>query len=98
VDAAMAGFTTTIGTFRLNVMLSKANDTFIHESYHLNGHSNYGIWAYQMKHVLERNNMFTYCITLSSGMMTMREVVGRKQTMSAFNSNAKNIRRKLMKH
>jgi len=89
MDTTMAGFTTVSGTFRPNVMLSKANYTSIHESSHLNGHSNYGAWAYQMKHVLERNDMFTYYINPPNGMMTMTKAVGRKQAMSAFNSNSK---------
>ncbi len=97
VDATMANFTTTNGAFRPNVMFSKASNTSIHKSYHLNGHSNYGVWVYQMKHVFERNDMFTYYITPPSGMMTMTKAIGRKRTMSAFNSNAKNIGLKLMK-
>jgi len=46
MDTTKAGFTIMSGMFRPNVMLSKANYTSIHESSHLNGHSNYGAWAY----------------------------------------------------
>lgn len=41
-----------------NVILSKVNDISIHESYHLDGQLNYEIWAYQMKHVLEKDDLF----------------------------------------
>ncbi len=61
-----------------DVILSKVNDTSIYESYHLDGHLNYEIWAYQMKHVLEKDDLFTYYTNPSNVIMVMTKIIGRK--------------------
>jgi hypothetical protein len=81
-----------------NVILSKVNDTSIHESYHLDGCLNYEVWAYQMKHVLEKDDLFTYCTNPPNIIMVMTKIIERKQTMNTLNSNVKNMRFNLMKH
>jgi len=83
---------------RPDVILSKVNDTSIHESYHLDDHLNYEVWAYQMKHVLEKDDLFTYCTNPPNIIMVMTKIIERKQTMNALNSNAKYMRFNLMKH
>ncbi len=35
----------------------------IPEAYHLERASNYGIWAYKMKHMLQQNNLFPCYVT-----------------------------------
>ncbi len=61
-----------------DVILSKVNDTFIHESYHLDGHLNYEIWAYQMKHVLEKDDLFIHYTNPPNVIMVMTKIIGRK--------------------
>jgi hypothetical protein len=63
---------------RPDVILSKVNDTSIHESYHLDGHSNYEIWPYQMKHVLDKDDIFIYCTNPPNVIMVMTKIIGRK--------------------
>lgn len=80
-----------------DVILLKVNDTSIHEYYHLDDHLNYEIWAYQMKHALEKDYLFIYCTNPPNVIMVMRKIIERKQTMNALNSNVKNMRFNLMK-
>lgn len=82
---------------RPDVILSKVNDTSIHESYHLDGCLNYEVWAYQMKHVFEKDDLFTYCTNPPNIIMVMTKIIESKQTMNALNSNVKNMKFHMMK-
>jgi hypothetical protein len=44
---------------------TQSSHTVIPEIYHLTGMENYGIWAWRMKNVLERDGLFVYCTTLA---------------------------------
>jgi hypothetical protein len=58
---------------------------------------NYGIWAWRMKSVLERDGLFVYCTTPARENMTEVEKRGRTQALSVLNGSAKNTAYKLMK-
>ena len=58
---------------------------------------NYGIWAWRMKSVLERDELFVHCTKPTSSTMSDVEKRGRVQAMSALNGSSKNTVYKLMK-
>ena len=67
------------------------------ETYHLEGGSNFGVWAYRMKNHLQKDGRFRYCITPPSDIMGEEERTARQQVMSIINSNAKNSALKLLR-
>ena len=58
--------------------------------YHLEGGRNFGVWAYRMKNLLQKDGRFVYCLTAPSKIMGEEERTARQQAMSIINSNAKN--------
>ena len=65
-------------------------DNGLPESYHLEGGGNYGIWAYRIKNLLQKDGRFRYCITAPSDPLGEEERIARQQVLSIINSNAKN--------
>lgn len=59
-------------------VLHVSNQTTIPESYHLIGVENYGTWAFRMKNVLLRDNLYDYCITAPRNPMPEQERIGRR--------------------
>lgn len=66
-----------------------SNQTTIPESYYLIGVENYETWAFRMKIVLLRDNLYDYCITASSSPILEQEHIGRRQAMSTINGSVK---------
>lgn len=74
-----------------------AGDSGLPESYHLDGGGNFGVWAYRMKNLLQKDGRFHYCITPPSKTMGEEEKMARQQVLSIINSNAKNNALKLLR-
>ena len=74
-----------------------AGDSGLPETYHLEGGSNFGVWAYRIKNLLQRDGRFRYCVTPPSKIMGEEERMARQQVMSVINSNAKNNALKLLR-
>ena len=74
-----------------------AGDNSLPETYHLEGGSNFGIWAYRIKNLLQRDGRFRYCITPPSEPLGEEERMARQQVMSIINTNAKNSALKLLR-
>ena len=83
-----------ISNTRQSTMVS---DGGLPETYHLEGGSNFGVWAYRMKNHLQKDGRFCYCITPPSDIMGEEERTARQQVMSIINSNAKNNALKLLR-
>lgn len=60
----------TRGFRHLNIM---AGDSGLPEAYHLNGGGNFGVWAYRMKNLLQKDGRFHYCLTPPSKIMGKEE-------------------------
>ena len=71
-------------------LVNMAGDNGLPETYHLEGGGNFGIGAYRMKNLLQKDGRFSYCITPPSEPMSKQEKIGRQQVLSIINSNAKN--------
>lgn len=67
-----------------------AGDSMLPETYHLDGGSNFGVWSFRMKSLLQKDGRFHYCLTPPSEVMGEEEKAARQQVMSIINSNAKN--------
>jgi hypothetical protein len=74
-----------------------AGDSGLPETYHLEGGNNFGVWAYRMKNLLQKDGRFHYCLTPPSKVMGAEEKGARQQVMSIINSNAKNNALKLLR-
>ena len=74
-----------------------AGDSSLPETYHLDGGSNFGVWAFRMKSLLQKDGRFHYCLTAPSEVMSEEEKMARQQVMSIINSNAKNSALKLLR-
>lgn len=74
-----------------------AGDSALPESYHLDGGGNFGVWAYRMKNLLQKDGRFHYCLTPPSKIMSEEEKMARQQVMSIINNNAKNSALKLLR-
>jgi hypothetical protein len=74
-----------------------AGDSGLPESYHLDGGGNFGVWAYRMKILLQKDGRYHYCLTPPSQIMSEEERIARQQVMSIINSNAKNNALKLLR-
>ena len=72
-------------------------DSGLPEAYHLEGGSNFGVWAYRMKNLLQMDGRFHYCLNPPSKIMGEEERTARQQVMSIINSNAKNSALKLLR-
>ena len=72
-------------------------DIGLPETYHLEGGSNFGTWAYKMKNLLQKDGRFRYCITPPPKIMSQEEKMARQQVMSIINGNAKNNALKLLR-
>lgn len=72
-------------------------DNALPESYHLDGGGTFGVWAYRMKSLLQKDGRFHYCLTPPSENMSEEERLARQQVMSIINSNAKNSALKLLR-
>ena len=70
--------------------LAMTGDTSLPENYHLEGGSNYGVWAYRIKNLLLKYGRFHYCTTPPSKIMGEEERTSRQQVLSIINSSAKN--------
>jgi hypothetical protein len=77
--------------------ITMAGDSGLPETYHLEGGSNYGVWAYRMKNHLQKDGRYHYCLTPPSKIMGEEEKAARQQVMSIINSNAKNNALKLLR-
>lgn len=77
----------THGTRQLTIM---AGDSGLPASYLLDGGGIFGVWAYRMKNLLQKDGRFHYCLTPSSKIMSEEEKMTRQQVMNIINSNAKN--------
>lgn len=73
-----------------------AGDSGLPETYHLEGGNNFGVWAFRMKNLLQKDGRFHYCLTPASKPMGDEERMARQQVMSVINSNAKNCALKLL--
>jgi hypothetical protein len=80
-----------------NIIRVSSSDPSIPEAYHLDGISNYGVWSHRMKHALQRDALFNYCITPPSQPMGVAEATARSRVQSIFHNNAKNMGLKLLK-
>jgi hypothetical protein len=76
--------------------ITMVGDNGLPEAYHLEGGSNFGVWAYRMKNLLQKGGRFHYCLTPPSEIMSDQEKTARQQVMSIINSNAKNSALKLL--
>lgn len=74
-----------------------AGDNGLPETYHLEGGNNFGVWAYRMKNLLQKDGRFHYCITPPKEIMSEEEKTARQQVLSIINSNAKNTALKLLR-
>lgn len=74
-----------------------AGDSSLPETYHLDGGGNFGVWAYRMKSLLQKDGRFHYCLTPPSAIMSEEEMMARQQVMGIINSNAKNNALKLLR-
>jgi hypothetical protein len=72
-------------------------DSGLPEAYHLEGGNNYGVWAYRMKNLLQKDGRFRYCLTPPSKIMGEEERIARQQVMSIINSNAKNTALRILR-
>ena len=70
-------------------------DNGLSKSYHLDGGSNFGVWAYMMKNLLQKDGRFRYCLTPPNKNMSEEEKMARQHVMSIINNNAKNNALKL---
>lgn len=77
--------------------ITLVGDSGLPETYHLKGGSNFGVWAYRMKNLLQKDGRFHYCLTLPSKIMGKEEKTARQQVMSIININAKNSALKLLR-
>jgi hypothetical protein len=84
-------------TREIRHLVNMAGDNGLPESYHLEGGGNFGVWAYRMKNLLQKDGRFHYCITPPSETMSEEEKIARQQVMSIINSNAKNNALKLLR-
>jgi hypothetical protein len=80
-----------------NRSLTMAGDNGLPETYHLEGGNNFGVWAYRMKNLLQKDGRFHYCTTPPSKIMGEEEKTARQQVLSIINSNAKNTALKLLR-
>ena len=89
------------GTFAASIGMAprphQSRDCSILEQYHLEGFQNYGVWAYRMKHMLQRDGLYIYCVTPPSTVMLDAERLGRESALTAINNNAKNAALRLLK-
>lgn len=70
--------------------ITMAIDSLLLETYHLEGGNNFGVWAYCMKNLLQKDGRFHYCLTPPSQIMGEEERTERQQVLSIINNNAKN--------
>ena len=82
------------GTRRHTTM---AGDSNLPEMYHLEGGGNYGVWAYHMKNLLQKDGRFHYCLTAPSKIMGEEEKTARQQVMSLITCNATDNALKLLR-
>ena len=80
-----------------NRFSTMAGDNGLPETYHLDGGNNFGVWAYRMKNLLQKDGRFHYCTTPPSKIMGEEEKTARQQVLSIINSNAKNTALKLLR-
>lgn len=80
-----------------NHRFTMTGDSTLPESYHLDGGGTFGVWAYRMKSLLQKDGRFHYCLTPPSEHMSEEERLARQQVMSIINSNAKNSALKLLR-
>ena len=74
------------------------SQTTIPDLYHLVGLENYGVWAFRMKNVLQRDGLYEYCITAPSQTMSENKKKGRQLALSVINGSIKgNVAIKLLK-
>lgn len=78
-------------------LTTMAGDNGLPETYHLDGGGNFGVWAYRIKNLLQKDGRFHYCITPPSKIMGEEEKMARQQVLSIINSNAKNNALKLLR-
>lgn len=69
----------------------------IYEGYHLNGCASFGMWAYRMKNLFEKDGWFHYCLTPPSKPLNKEEQIAQPPVMSIINSNVKNNALKLLR-
>ena len=63
--------------------------TTIPEAYHLTGIEIYGTWAFRIKNILQRDDLFDFCIIAPTNPLLEQEKKSRQATMSAFNNSVK---------
>lgn len=83
-----------VGNNRSTIM---PGDNGLPETYHLEGGNNFGVWAYRMKNLLQKDGRFHYCTTPPKEVMDEEEKTARQQVLSIINSNAKNTALKLLR-
>lgn len=76
---------------RENVARISSSDPSIPEAYHFEGANNYGVWAYRIRHALQKDSLFDYCITPPSLHMGPGESAACARVLSIFTNNAKNL-------
>jgi transposase InsO family protein len=79
-----------------NRRITMTSDNRLPETYHLEGGANFGVWAYMMMNLLQKDGRFHYCLTPPSEIMGEEEKMAWQQVLSTINSNAKNTALKLL--
>ena len=67
----------------------RSGDGLLPESDHLTSMDNYGLWAYRMKNILKRDELFTWCMHAPSIFPIAVEEKGRELALNSLNNNAK---------
>lgn len=75
-----------------------AGDNRFAKGYHLDGGANFGVWAYHMKNLLQKDGRFHYCLIPPSKPMGEEEQLAHQQVISIINNNAKSNAFKLLRH
>ena len=57
--------------------VTMAGDSGLPESYHLDGGGNFGVWAYRMKKLLQKDGRFHYSLTPPNQIMSEEERIAR---------------------
>lgn len=76
---------------------NRTEDSLLPKSYHLDEGGTFGVWAYRMKSLLQKDSRFHYCPTPPGEFMSEEERLAHQQVMSIINSNAKNSALKLLR-
>jgi hypothetical protein len=66
------------------IMPTKRDTTNISKIYHFKGASNYGMLAHRVKHMVSKDDLFTYCVTPPSSPMIVTKIITRSRILNFF--------------